>query len=164
VEKKLEFFPALLLNDLRKNLFGEIANLVENPFKVISLKRRTEVSAFLVSSERFAPLFRALDMLQEPQATRESVAWLLVERWLHQAPAHLREPQLRELADLGEASLKELLFVDPTRANLEGLERLGMDRTRAQRLLKRQEIARAIAAAEAEGLYDAIEHNSSEAI
>lgn len=88
-------------------------------------------------------------------------AWLIVERWLQGAPPHLREPQLQELATLAEAPLKELLFINPKRASQQALERIGMEAALAQRLLKRHKMARAIAAAEAEGLYEAVEHKAS---
>jgi hypothetical protein len=164
MEKKLAYPTAVLLNELRKNLFGHLADLVQHPSKVVSIKRRSEVSAYLVSFARFAPLIEALATPEQADSTRQSVAWLIVERWLEGAPAHLRGPQLQELATLAEAPLKELLFTNPKRASQQELERIGMDAKLAQRLLKRHKMARAIATAEAEGLYEAVEHKASKAL
>ncbi|MGH7435999.1 MAG: type II toxin-antitoxin system Phd/YefM family antitoxin [Polyangiaceae bacterium] len=90
----------------------------------------------------------------------EAIAEGVVERLLPGAPAHLVGPQLKELAALKPEQLKALAPV--TRLPLRGAERarvtsaVGADVL--SRLERRHAIARTLARATDEGLYEASEH------
>jgi hypothetical protein len=152
------------LADFRKRLFELIDEVSSDPLAVVSIRRRADVSALLVSFERFGPLLDAIDSTSHEQGTRQMLLWLIIERWLIKAPPHLREAQRRELAELPVEHLMELFRADPTRTRAKDISRLGIDSRIAERLVKRQQLARSIADAEKAGLYEAIDHKTSEAV
>lgn len=144
------------LSEARK-IVGDLAGIVASePQKVVQLERHSTPTALLVSYERFAPLLKALHGELEDQ-----LRWLLLERWIGGAPAHLRAPQERDFRKLDRAVLAQLLQIDPAVATQQELTRVGLPDDLSQRLLRRHGIASAIERAEAEELYDGAEHHGN---
>jgi hypothetical protein len=114
--------------------------------------------ALLVSFERFEPLFR------EDYCAK--LAFLVVDHLMPNAPPHILQPQVEELSRLPRSDLLMLLDIDELPLNNkrenELLAKL-QNPVALQRLLRRFQIAKAIAEARREGLYEASEHLTSSA-
>ena len=92
------------------------------------------------------------------------LALMFTERLMPDAPAHIKEPQRLELERLPIAKLKALLEVDslPIRKEVRAEVIQSVGEEVVERLEKRFKIAQAIIAAEKEGLYEAVEHQTGE--
>ena len=92
------------------------------------------------------------------------MALMFTERFLPDAPAHLKEPQIVELERLRPDKLQALLVVDrlPVSKRLRPRIERAIGKIILQRLERRHRIAKAIREAESQGLYDVVEHQSGE--
>jgi prevent-host-death family protein len=130
----------------------------------VAIGRKGEDQAVLVSFAEFAALASQLNALSNVQEDAQQVfARLIAQRLLPGAPAHLVESQAKELASL---TLEELAVLVPiTRLPMTAEQRRKAQAIRdgetLTRLERRDVIARTIAQATTDGLYDALEHRTS---
>jgi len=92
------------------------------------------------------------------------LSWFIVDNLFPNAPKHLREPQEEELRRLSREDLFLLVTVErlPMDPETEAGIRTQMSNTRAlDRLIRRYEIAAAIADAKKNGLYESAGHLNS---
>ena len=145
----------LNIRDARARLSG-LVNDMENSQSVFTVGPRNMPTAMLTSYSRFKPF------LSGDYKTR--LAFMIVENLLEGAPKHIRNPQLEELTHLSKDDLLLLTRVEklPLDASTEGMLKEHLSDLRIlDRLLKRHQIAAAIASAQKEGLYEAAEDMTS---
>jgi len=129
---------------------------MESSQKAVTLGRRNSPTAVLTSYSRFEPVLNG--------DYKSRLAFIVVENLLGDAPRHIRSPQIEELTlaskdDLLLLARMEKLPLD-RRVERDLRKNLG-DRQVLDRLLKRHQIARVIASAQKEGLYEAAEDLTS---
>jgi hypothetical protein len=91
----------------------------------------------------------------------KKIAFAIVEQLLKDAPLHLRAPAIEELSRLSRQDLALLVHVDSLASGSKELQRImgAMQQPAAlDRLIKRFQLAKAIAEAREAGLYDRAEH------
>lgn len=89
---------------------------------------------------------------------------VIVEKFLKDVPVWIRKGQLNDLIELDQNDLEILYNIEKLPLNAEAKLKLSRKLNRPdmlQRLLRRYEIAQAIAKAKREGLYEANEHLTS---
>lgn len=157
-------FKTVGIAEARKCL-PELTTTVEmDQSEAVELCRRDVPAALLVSYDRYSELIRVLSRkAAEKDPRRGLLAWAVTDRWLDQAPAHLRDPQFDELHRLTTKALFALFMANVDRPAVVPLLKEGVHARTLQRLMKRRAVARAIQEAEAEGLYDVAEHAASAA-
>ena len=138
------------VTEARKRL-GDLVDQVNQSRVAIRLSRHSR--SVVIVPEIYDPLFT------RTPTRKRWLAYMLTDLFFRTAPAHIRDPQIKELERLTEEQLKELLAITSlpipraTRAKLS--KKIGA--TFIDRLEKRYKIAKAIDAAEKEGLYEAAE-------
>lgn len=145
------------ISEFRKHITTIIRTIFATGQGVTVTKGRSEAQAVLLPGK-----YRLL-----AEKKIEYVKWLafmFTERLLSEAPAHLKEPQMKELENLQLRKLKALLEVESLPLSEKQRSRLSrtVGKTILQRLEKRHEIAQAIAEAEKHDLYDAVESQTGE--
>ena len=156
-------FRLVRMAEARGRLKDMISTVENDERAAVALCRRDVPAVLLVSHPRYARLVRELSRIDPKEDSRKGIlAWSVTDRWLGQAPSHLREPQFEELQRLPTKALLALFMANPSRLSPESLNKAGVDPETLQRLRKRQAVAKAIQDAENEGLYDAAEHATSE--
>ncbi|MDJ0764992.1 MAG: hypothetical protein QNJ97_18565 [Myxococcota bacterium] len=145
--------PVVHLNirDARARLSG-IVNDMESSQSVYTVGRRNNPTAMLTSYARFEPFLDG--------DYKSRLAFMIVENLLRGAPKHIRNPQIEELRNLSKEDLLWLARVEklPLDEYTEGVLKENLSDLRIlDRLLKRHQIALAIASAQKEGLYEAAE-------
>ena len=139
--------------DARPDLPTMVRN-IENQNAKYTIGRRENRTALLVSYSWIAPILN--------QDKTSSIAFLIVNRLLKDAPLHLTSPAVEELSQLSKDDLNLLFWsIDklPLRTKKATEIRTKMSSPEVlDRLLKRFEIVRAIITAQEEGLYESAEH------
>lgn len=140
------------ITDFRKHL-RRIIDQVTSTGSAVELTVRDTTQAVVLPAE-YRPL------VQETVDYSKWMALMFVERLLPDAPAYLKESQIREFENLPVDGLKSLLSVDslPVKRPLRDRISKIIGHDIINRLEKRYKIARAIRDAEKEGLFDAAEH------
>jgi hypothetical protein len=95
---------------------------------------------------------------------KSRLAFIVVENLLGDAPRHIRSPQIEELTSASKDDLLQLARVEklPLDRRAEDGLRKSLDNVKVlDRLLKRHQIASAIASAQKEGLYEAADDLTS---
>lgn len=148
-------------NLMIKNARIQLSNLVrtvESSSETFAIGLRGNPSAMLISHKRAEPL---LSPNMEPK-----LALVIVEQLLANAPLHLRTPAVNELSALPIDDLRQLLFINAlplSQAQTRKLKK-GLKHPEAlDRLIRRFELAASIANAREAGLYEAVEHEASNA-
>jgi hypothetical protein len=139
------------IREARAQLSQLVSDMESSP-SVITLGRRNLRSAVLASFARFEPVLSG--------DYKTKMAFFIVENLLAGAPLHIRKPQIEELAHASKDDLLLLARVEKLpmdRRTEDSLRKSLGDARLLDRLLKRSRIALAIAAARAEGLYEAAE-------
>lgn len=145
--------PVVHLNirDARARLSG-LVNDMESSQSVYTVGRRNNPTAVLTSYARFEPFLDG--------DYKSRLAFMIVENLLRGAPKHIRNPQIEELKNLSKDDLLLLARVEklPLDKHTERVLKKELSDLRIlDRLLKRHQIATAIASAKKEGLYEAAE-------
>ncbi|MFO8070629.1 MAG: hypothetical protein R6V85_02030 [Polyangia bacterium] len=145
----------LNIRDARAKL-SKLVNDMESSQLTVTLGRRNSPTAVLTSYSRFEPVLSG--------DYKSRLAFIVVENLLDGAPRHIRNPQIEELAHASKDDLLLLARVEELplgqRSERELRKKLSDSRL-LDRLLKRHQIARAIASAQKEGLYEAAEDLTS---
>jgi len=145
----------LNIRDARAKL-SKLVSDMESSQKAVTLGRRNSPTAVLTSYSRFEPVLNG--------DYKSRLAFIVVENLLGDAPRHIRSPQIEELTlaskdDLLLLARMEKLPLD-RRVESDLRKNLGDQRV-LDRLLKRHQIACAIASAQKEGLYETAEDLTS---
>lgn len=138
------------VTEARKRL-GDLVEQVNQSRVAIRLSRHSR--SVVIVPQIYDPLFT-----QAPTRKRW-LAYMLTDLFFRNAPAHIRDPQIKEFERLREDQLQALLAITSfpiTRATRAKLSK-NIETTFLVRLEKRHKIAKAIAAAEKSGLYEAAE-------
>jgi len=141
----------LNIRDARAKL-SKLVSEMESSQKAVTLGRRNSPTAVLTSYSRFEPVLNG--------DYKSRLAFIVVENLLGDAPRHIRSPQIEELTRASKDDLLLLTRIEklPLEKRLErDLKKNLGDRRVLDRLLKRHQIARVIASAREEGLYEASE-------
>lgn len=145
------------ITEFRKHISPIFRAIYATGQGVTVTKRRSEVQAVLLPGK-----YKVLAEKRIKYA--KWLAFMFTEQLLPDAPAHLKEPQMKELENLQLRKLKALLEVESL--PLSEKQRSSLSRTVGktilQRLEKRHQIAQAITEAEKHGLYDAVESQTGE--
>ncbi|MDD5307035.1 MAG: hypothetical protein PHU25_06910 [Deltaproteobacteria bacterium] len=145
----------LNIRDARARL-SSLVNGMENSSSIFSLGRRKVPTTLLVPYDRYNPIFSRDYKLR--------LAFMIVENLLGDAPLHIRNPQLAELTQLDKDDLLLLAGIEKLPLGKAQEKELRESLTESKvldRLIKRHQIAGAIASAQKEGLYEAAEHLTS---
>lgn len=144
------------ITGFRKHI-TEIIRAVANLGRSVVVTNRENPQAVVLPSK-----YKALAETRVKYA--KWMALMFTERLLPDAPAYLKEPQAVELEGLPPSKLKALLDVDllPVSKRIRPRIERSIGKVILQRLEKRHMIAKAIREAEAQGLYDAVEHQAGE--
>lgn len=145
----------LNIRDARAKL-SKLVSDMESSQKTVTLGRRNSPMAVLTSYSRFEPVLNG--------DYKSRLAFIIVENLLGDAPRHIRNPQIEELTSASKDDLLQLARVEklPLDRRTEGALRKSLDNIKVlDRLLKRHQIASAIASAQKEGLYEAAEDLTS---
>ncbi len=145
----------LNIRDARARL-SRLVNDMEDSQAAVTLGRRNSPTALLTSYSRFKPFLDG--------DYKSRLAFMVVENLLDGAPKHIRNPQIEELIRLSKDDLLLLTRVEklPLAPNTKGMLKKNLSDVKIlDRLLKRHQIARAIASAQEEGLYEAAEDLTS---
>jgi len=136
----------------------DLVRTVEASSDTYTIGQRGNSSAVLMSYKRAEPL---LSPNMEPK-----LALVIVEQLLAGAPLHLRTPAVDELSALPIDDLRQLLFINslPLSQTQARKFKKGLKHPEAlDRLVRRFELAASIANAREAGLYEAVEHETSNA-
>jgi hypothetical protein len=142
----------LNIAEARMNI-SRIVNEIEASNQMFTLGRRNKPNALLLPYGRFEPLVR--------DDYRSKLAFLVVDYLMGDAPPHIRKPQIEELSRLPRSDLLLLLDIEQLPLKKERERELSskLEHPLAlQRLQRRFQIARTIAEARREGLYEASEN------
>ena len=144
------------VTEFRKNALALINGVANSGQRFVVSKR--SVRQAVVLPTHFTPV------AESDVQYSKWLALMFTERLMPDAPAHIKEPQRLELEKLPISKLKELLAVDslPVRKEVRGQVIRSVGKEVIERLEKRFKIAEAIIAAEKEGLYEAVEHQTGE--
>ena len=146
------------VSNARKDLARLVNQLETEPNKVIELDRRDNPLALLLSFDVYNPIIRAFQTAN----LNTILANLVANKWLgtQNVPAHIHKPQLEELESMDTSQLLMLFEADPS-SELDTLKKKGkLNETLVARLIKRSRVAKVIADAEKENLYETAEHLS----
>lgn len=141
----------LNIRDARAKL-SKLVNDMESTQLTVTMGRRNSPMAVLTSYSRLEPLLNG--------DYKSRLAFMVVENLLGDAPRHIRNPQIEELIHSTKDDLLLLTRIEklPLDQHLEKELRSSLENVRVlDRLLKRHQIASAIASARKEGLYEASE-------
>lgn len=155
--RKADSVPVTHVNirEARERL-SKLVSDMESSYRAVTLGRRNVRTAVLVSYARLEPVLNG--------DYKSLLAFAIVENLLGAAPVHIRNPQVEELLGASKDDLLLLVRVEelPLGQRSERELRKKLSDTRLlDRLLKRHKIARAIASAQEEGLYEAAEDLTS---
>ena len=143
------------VTEARKRL-GDLVEQVNQSRIAIRLSRHSR--SVVIVPDIYDPLFT-----QAPTRKRW-LAYMLTDLFFRTAPAHIRDPQIKEFERLSEEQLKELLSITslpiPRTARTKLSKKIGT--AFIERLEKRYKIAKAIDAAEKSGLYEAAEDQTGQ--
>ena len=145
----------LNIRDARARL-SRLVNEMESSSSIFALGRRKVPTTLLVPYDRYNPILSRNYKLR--------LAFTIVENLLGDAPLHIRNPQLTELSQLDKDDLLLLAGIEklPLGKAQEKALRESLGEPKAlDRLIKRHQIALAIASAQKEGLYESAEHLTS---
>jgi len=145
----------LNIREARAKLSSLVSDM-ESSQTAVTLGRRSSPTAVLTSYSRFEPVLSG--------DYKSRLAFFVVENLLASAPLHIRRPQIEELQGASKKDLLLLARIEklPLNRRRDGELRKSLDDAKLlDRLLKRHRIARTIASAQKEGLYEAAEHQTS---
>jgi len=160
IEKELKSISIsrikISISDARKDLSKLVHDLESNPNKIIELDRRDNPLALLLSYSEYSPIINAF----KDKNLKVLLANFVANKWLgsDNIPDHLYKPQLVELNTMEPLQLLILSQVEPTTSIDSIKENDVLDQTLVERLIKRYKIAKAIADAKKNNLYDVAEH------
>ena len=150
------------VSSARKDLSKLVHLLESEPNKVFELDRHDNPLALLLSFDVYNPIIRAF----QSGNLNTILANLVANKWLgtKNIPPHIHKPQLEELESMDVSQLLVLFQADPSHP-LNTLKKKGvLNEGLVARLIKRSRIAKAIAEAEEENLYEVSEHLSGSKI
>lgn len=136
----------------------DLVRTVESSSDAFAIGPRGNPSAMLISYNRVEPLLKP--------GIEPKLALVLVEQLLASAPLHLRTPAVDELSALPVDDLRQLLFINSlplSKTQTQKMKKSLKHPEALDRLVRRFELATAIASAREAGLYEALEHETSNA-
>jgi hypothetical protein len=152
----MELVKEYNISEFRKNA-TEIIRSIANCGKGVVVTNRKNPQVVVLPSKYDAIANKDVNYSQW-------LALMFTERFLPDAPPHLKEPQLLELERLPLKKLSALLEVEhlPVNKKLRPRIEKAVGKVILERLEKRHKIADAIQEAETSGLYEAVEHQTGE--
>ena len=147
----------LMIGEARNRL-PDLVRTVEASSDTYTIGQRGNPSAMLMSYKRVEPLLKP-DI--EPK-----LALVIVEQLLANAPLHMRTPAVDELSALPIDDLRQLLSIKAlplSQTQARNLKKRLEHPEALDRLIRRFELATSIAHAREAGLYEAVEHETSNA-
>lgn len=151
-----ELHPSYTVSDARSQLPSLVQSVDVHPGLVITVNRRHQPAALLVSQRQYGPIIEGM----EHDRLKPALALIVAKKWLGTSdiPAHIFTPQIYELMNLDEEQLLALRKYDPDTMGDEISKNTGLDITVIERLAKRRKVCLAIAQAYHENLYEVAEH------
>ena len=144
----------LQVKEARTQLPDLVRTVESSPVR-FTIGKRGARSAMVVSYQLVKPLF---DQKIEPK-----LALIIVQESLGDAPLHLSTPAVAELSGLSKNDLFQILNALPfTTAKISDLKKSLEQPKALDRLIRRIELAKTIANAQDAGLYETVEHLTSE--
>ena len=144
------------ISEFRKNAPEIIRRIADYGKGVIVTNRKTPKVVVLP--------FKYNTMADKNVHYSQWLSLMFTERFLPDAPSHLKDPQSLELKQLSLKQLSALLEVEhlPVNKKLRSRIERVVGKVFLERLEKRHKIANAIREAETSGLYEAVEHQTGE--
>lgn len=144
----------LQVKEARTQLPDLVRTVEATPVR-FTIGKRGARSAMVVSYQLVEPLFS--------EKIEPKLALIIVQESLGDAPLHLSTPAVDELSELSRNDLFQILSALPfTAAKISGLKRSLEQPKALARLIRRIKLAKTIANAQDAGLYEAVEHQTSE--